>query len=328
MTKVTISPRRLVAAVAVLASLTPSAASAFGLSGIFDNAAGTRVPTADTAPLYGRAQDNAPRRAPVQLAQAGDALVRLNQLEDEVRQLNGKVEDLRFQLLQAEENMRKYREDTEFRFQQLEGGGGKTPAASSGGDGRRGDAGTAGATDGSATASNGAGDDGIGKLLQNGIDTSSIGGQASGSASADGGSAKQRSDTVANIDPKGQSEMYDLAYNYLLAGDYARAEQSFRQYSQTYPNAKDAPDADYWLGESLYQQQKYADAAEVFLDAQKSHPNSAKAPEMMLKLGMSLAKLKNRDTACVTYKEVARRYPNMSVNVKRKLKDEESAASC
>nr|WP_304363853.1 tol-pal system protein YbgF [Jiella sp. LLJ827] len=122
--------------------------------------------------------------------------------------------------------------------------------------------------------------------------------------------------------------MYDLAYNYLLAGDYALAEEAFRQYSQTFPNADDAPDAQYWLGESLFQQQKYNEAAEVFLEAQKGHPDSAKAPEMMLKLGMSLAKLNNRETACVTYKEVSRRYPQMSDNVRRKLTDEQKAASC
>ena len=136
------------------------------------------------------------------------------------------------------------------------------------------------------------------------------------------------SSTVAAISPRGAGEMYDLAYNYLLAGDYAQAEQAFRQYAQTYPSASDAPDAEYWLGESLYQQQKFADAAEVFLDAQKGHPDASKAPEMMLKLGMSLAKLKNRETACVTYKEVARRYPSMSANVKRKLASEEKAANC
>ncbi|AZO60802.1 MAG: tol-pal system protein YbgF [Mesorhizobium sp.] len=43
-------------------------------------------------------------------------------LEDQIRQMNGKLEELNFQILQMQEQMRKQQEDNEFRFQQLEGG--------------------------------------------------------------------------------------------------------------------------------------------------------------------------------------------------------------
>ncbi|SFO47461.1 tol-pal system protein YbgF [Mesorhizobium sp. NFR06] len=51
-------------------------------------------------------------------------------LEDQLRQMNGKIEELNFQILQMQEQMRKQQEDNEFRFQQLEGGsqGGAKPA--------------------------------------------------------------------------------------------------------------------------------------------------------------------------------------------------------
>lgn len=57
-----------------------------------------------------------------QLAQSSPA--GMTGLEDQVRQLNGKIEELNFQILQMQEQMRKQQEDNEFRFQQLEGGGG------------------------------------------------------------------------------------------------------------------------------------------------------------------------------------------------------------
>ncbi|UIJ70819.1 tol-pal system protein YbgF [Aurantimonas sp. HBX-1] len=270
------------------------------------------------------------------MAQAADPVLRINQLEEEMRRLNGRVEELSFQLLQAQEDMRKYREDTEFRFQDLEGGsGGATPAAA--GE-RRSEAPAAAPAAGqqqaaaapAATASPadaGSGDDDIGRILEQGLDANAVGAVATTPSPA-ATPAPAASSTVAAVTPQGQGGMYDLAYNYLLAGDYDLAEQAFRQYSQTYPNAADAPDAEYWLGESLFQQQKFTDAAEVFLTAQKQHPDSGKAPEMMLKLGMSLAKLENRETACITYKEVARRYPQMSANVKRKLESEQKSANC
>ncbi|RVD21028.1 tol-pal system protein YbgF, partial [Mesorhizobium sp. M4A.F.Ca.ET.020.02.1.1] len=38
-------------------------------------------------------------------------------LEDQLRQMNGKIEELNFQILQMQEQIRKQQEDNEFRFQ-------------------------------------------------------------------------------------------------------------------------------------------------------------------------------------------------------------------
>ncbi|MBC8129281.1 MAG: tol-pal system protein YbgF [Rhizobiaceae bacterium] len=282
-----------------------------------------------------RATEREPRQPvepTVRYAQAGDPLQRINQLEEDNRRLNGRVEELSFQLLQMQEQLRKMQEDNEFRFQELEGGRASGAAA----NGQRTEAapprtspststGTAGVATGLPPAS--AEEDEIGSLLGDGLDTSGLG-TPGATAPAAGSGGLSGSGTVAAVTPSGPGELYDLAYNYILAGDYELAENSFRQYAQTYPDAADVPDAEYWLGESLYQQAKYTDAAETFLNAQKQHPQSPKAAEMMLKLGMSLAKLDNRETACVTFREVGKRYPQMSANVKKKLQSETAATNC
>jgi tol-pal system protein YbgF len=54
----------------------------------------------------------------VELAQAGDP--RITALEEQIRALSGTVEELNFQILQMQEQMRKMQEDNEFRFQELE----------------------------------------------------------------------------------------------------------------------------------------------------------------------------------------------------------------
>ena len=54
----------------------------------------------------------------MQLAQAGDP--RITALEEQIRSLAGTVEELNFQILQMQEQMRKMQEDNEFRFQELE----------------------------------------------------------------------------------------------------------------------------------------------------------------------------------------------------------------
>jgi len=65
-----------------------------------------------------------------QVAQQDGGGAGMTGLEDQLRQMNGKIEELNFQILQMQEQMRKQQEDNEFRFQQLEGGsqGGAKPA--------------------------------------------------------------------------------------------------------------------------------------------------------------------------------------------------------
>lgn len=59
----------------------------------------------------------------------------MQQLEEQLRQLNGRIEEMSFQLLQMQETIRKQQEDNEFRFQQLEktgaGGAAKAPVKKS-----------------------------------------------------------------------------------------------------------------------------------------------------------------------------------------------------
>ena len=57
---------------------------------------------------------------------------------------------------------------------------------------------------------------------------------------------------------------YDLAYGYVLHRDYGLAAETFRAFLRQYPSDRMAPEAQYWLGESLFQQQQYREAAEFF----------------------------------------------------------------
>src|SRR5690606_4590669 len=89
--------------------------------------------------LQGSSQSRQQRsEAPMVMAQAGDPSVRIQQLEETIRQLNGRIEEMSFQLLQMQEQMRKTQEDNEFRFQELEksenGAAGKPAVAASGPD--------------------------------------------------------------------------------------------------------------------------------------------------------------------------------------------------
>jgi len=121
---------------------------------------------------------------------------------------------------------------------------------------------------------------------------------------------------------------YDLAYGYVLHKDYALAAQAFRNFVRKYPNEKRVAEAQYWLGESLFQQQHYHDAAESFLAVSTKYERSSKAPEALLRLGQSLAAMHKKEAACATLAEVGRKYPRASASIKRAVAQEQKRTHC
>ena len=73
-----------------------------------------------------------------------------------------------------------------------------------------------------------------------------------------------------------------------------------RAFIKKYPNDRLVADANYWLGETLFQRQRYREAAESFLGVSTKYEKSAKAPDSLLRLGQSLAALKEKEAACAT----------------------------
>ncbi|WP_420407438.1 tol-pal system protein YbgF [Hoeflea sp.] len=250
----------------------------------------------------------------VYLAQAGDPLFRIGQLEEQIRALNGRVEELGFQLLQMQEQMRQMQQDNEFRFQELENNGGQ-----------RGDAGGAiqPGTEPSATASTTPGQGTGAPASDLGTIKIDPNGDLIGGIIQPGGSSGQ--ETASLNSPE---DLYQAGYNHMLTGDYALAEQVFADYVASYPESDRAADAMFWLGEAQYSQGRYQESAKTFLDAHKQYPQADKGPDALLKLGMSLAKLDNRETACATLREVLIRYPGASAAVRAKVSEEQQLASC
>lgn len=134
---------------------------------------------------------------------------------------------------------------------------------------------------------------------------------------------------VATLPPSASpKDAYELAYGYVLRKDYALATQAFRDFLQKHPDDGQVPDAQYWLGESLFQQQRYRDAAESFLAVSTKYEKSPKAPEALLRLGQSLAALNQNEAACATLAEVGRKYPRASSAVKRGVAQEQKRVRC
>lgn len=307
------------------------------------------VPQVDLPGVFGAGSDDG-----FLVAQVGDP--RVTALEEQIRQLSGTVEELNFQILQMQEQLRKMQEDNEFRFQELEkkksdahGDTGRTvagtpatePAAAAAQEttpktGRP--ANTAAAPQAGTPAGAGEPPKTFGTIVfdaDGNVKGGGVGDQMTAQTSP-GGSTQQgeaagaaQGDQVAALpatdDPE---ELYRNSYEFILSGDYKTAEAGFRDHIARFPSDPKTADAHFWLGEALLSQQKYRDSAEIFLAASKDYPSSKKAPEMLLKLGMSLAGLKQRDVACATFGEVGKRYPGASAQLKQRVKQEQALAAC
>jgi tol-pal system protein YbgF len=102
----------------------------------------------------------------------------------------------------------------------------------------------------------------------------------------------------------------------------------FRQFLQSHPRDKLAPDATFWLGESYLQRQRHREAAEQFLKVSTEYTASNKAPDAMLRLGIALNALGAKDQACATFAQLERKFPQAGPSVRQGVEREQKRARC
>jgi tol-pal system protein YbgF len=288
---------------------------------------------------------------------SAELLVRLQELEQLVRMLTGRIEGLEFQLTQMQTQLAKQAEDNEFRFQELEGGALGKPQAAAPTDGvmpsdtlPQDPAPQLPATADIAPPSpGGAGVDDFDDLED--LNGAPMHGDFALGDSADpllSGGIDQlgtmSEDDVLSLDPGrpldlslgGGGEIssgdaraqYEAGYDAMTRGDYAFAEDQFSQFVGLYPDDPLAPDAINYLGEALIQRGAYTDAAQVLADGYTTHRDSNRAPDIMLKLGVALVGAEQADVGCRTFYTLSQRYPNLSPAFRQRLDQEQQKAQC
>lgn len=124
-------------------------------------------------------------------------------------------------------------------------------------------------------------------------------------------------------------QQYDSAMQLLRAGNYAGAETALQAFVKQHPDHQLAPSAAYWLAETYYVRKNYAAAAAAFARNYRTYGKSAtKAPDNLLKLGMSLEGLGEKEKACLSYTELAKEFPDAPANIREALARERARAEC
>lgn len=135
---------------------------------------------------------------------------------------------------------------------------------------------------------------------------------------------------MASVAPPGDSprDYFDMGYGYFQRRDYSNAERTFKDFVQRFPTDRMAPEANYWLAESLFQRHRYQDAAEAYLVVTTKFEKTTRAPDALLRLGQSLAAMGQKEMACASFAEVGRKYPNSSAGVKQGVEREQKRVRC
>jgi len=273
--------------------------------------------------------------------------LRLNQTEERLRRMTGRVEQLTHRLQQMEDRLRRALEDTEFRFRELGKGKGKRGAvrttrpakprqrvaapsrrgSSPGAIGGRDDKGDYGGNSGDTGMYGASGDDGgLDPARAGTVRTLGVipGRSLNFNVNPDRSGMVPQSGAV----PMDARESYDQAYGLILRQDYAGAERAFHKFLNSHGNDPLAGNAQYWLGESYYARGLYRDAADAFLAGYTKYKRSPKAPSSLFKLGMTLVKLKQKQAACASFAELGRKFPSAPKALKTRAARERRRAGC
>jgi tol-pal system protein YbgF len=290
---------------------------------------------------------------------AVDTQIRMDRLEQEMRDLTGKVEDEANQIQQLRQRLEQVNSDVDTRFGELNQGAGPArsgspPPTSAPRPAIRQEAfARQGTTDENADLPvNGAAPPpnygsppsaspygvpaAVGAFAPT-PDTSGTLTPPEASPPVAARSALERASTAAGsgLSPAPQtlpsasvSAEYNAAFGLLRRADYPAAEGAFRNFVEQHRDSSLAGSAQYWLGETYFARGRYSDAAVAFAEGYKRYPRGPKASQTLLKLAMSLGRASQKQNACIALSQLDHDFPHAASSVKELADTEKKRSGC
>jgi tol-pal system protein YbgF len=249
-------------------------------------------------------------------ASAASTEVRLEGLEQQMRDLTGKVEEFGNQVTQLRQRLEQVNSDNEVRGDMPPQPGVAQPS------GRYASQATA---PGAVVPGPGQAQPLFGTLTPPGQRPAIAPPQPQTALASSGPDRQAAADGAESGTP---AEQYNRAFGLVKQADYANAEGALRAFIQAHPRDPLVASAQYWIGETLYARQKYPEAASAFADGYKRYPKGPKAPEELLKLGMALGHSNQKQNACVAFAELDHAFPNASPAVRKAAGEEKRRLAC
>jgi tol-pal system protein YbgF len=125
-------------------------------------------------------------------------------------------------------------------------------------------------------------------------------------------------------EPKNDVEAaYNACYKTFKEGQYVKAREEFVKFLKQYPKTAYSDNAQFWIGETWYVEEKYERAIVEYEKVVKDYPSGDKVPYALLKQGMAFQKLGDRASARIVYNQIIKKYPqtNQARVAKAKLSE-------
>ncbi|MDR1849493.1 MAG: tol-pal system protein YbgF [Zoogloeaceae bacterium] len=133
------------------------------------------------------------------------------------------------------------------------------------------------------------------------------------------GSARPAGRTAApSANQAAENQAYENALNLFRASKFKEATTAFSAFVQGYPDSDMAPNAQFWLGNAWYAQNRCKEAMEAQLALLQEWPDAARAPDATLVIANCQRDMKNRAAEQGTLKEIIARYPASPVATEAK----------
>jgi len=112
--------------------------------------------------------------------------------------------------------------------------------------------------------------------------------------------------------PASSKEYYDRAFGDYTVGQYDLSIRGFQEYLNRFPDAPDAPAAQFLVGESYFMLGKFNDAVAAYAQVISKYKASGAdaVPDAYYKQGVAYEQLKRREDAIANYELVRKEYPN------------------
>ena len=237
-------------------------------------------------------------------------LLKLNEIEDQFRELTNKFEEVSFKLDKLSTRVTKIQSDTQLRFSDIEGG-----KISSTKENKVVLPGTSKPQDFGANP---------------GYQTSNLPKQQTiNSVESAQTILTEEADKKDSLLPdRPAKEQYEFAVSFMKIGDYETAEFALKEFIEKNKEHDLAGSAQYWYGETFRIRQLYSDAATAYLDGYQNYPKSKKAPDNLLKLGITMVQLGEKDQGCKMIAGLKKEYPKASKSVLQKAQYEQKKFKC
>lgn len=133
---------------------------------------------------------------------------------------------------------------------------------------------------------------------------------------------KNNSHSTKSSDVEVPSKIYENAYNDFLLGKYEIAMVGFKSFLKQYKDHDLAVQAQYYIAESFYSQNKWTDAYEEYKKIEKEYPNSEYVSSARLKMALCLELLGKKKDSIVMLQSILNDYPKSAeaFTAKEKIK--------